>query len=134
MRINVNKQDEIYNNYWLPMQNALNESLTEFLRHFLMKDGQVIKQDDIYYVLKEKVNDSNALEYLANLKKYSYYYQKFKFPEYEEEPKLQKMFEILNRIEVTTAYPLLLNFYNIYSEKLINIEEFVEILKIIENF
>lgn len=134
MRIHVNNQEEIYNKYWLPMQNALNESLTEFLRHFLMKDGQVIKQDDIYYVLKEKVNESNALQYLAELKKYSNFYQKFKFPEYEEEPKLQKMFERLNRIEVTTAYPLLLNIYNIYSEKVINIDEFVEILKIIENY
>ncbi|MFN9340468.1 MAG: HNH endonuclease family protein, partial [Candidatus Kapaibacterium sp.] len=38
------------------------------------------------------------------------------------------------RIEVTTAYPLLLNFYNDYSEGVINIDDFETILKTLENY
>jgi hypothetical protein len=134
MRIHIDKQENVYNNYWLPMQKALNGDLTEFIRHFLMKNGKIVKQDDVYYELKESVSTTNAIEYLSELKKYSIYYQKLKYPEFENEPKLKNMFTRLNRIEVTTAYPLLLNFYNDYSEGVINIDDFETILKTLENY
>ena len=53
MRIHANNQEDIYKKYWLPMQLALNESLTEFIRHFLMRRGSIIKQGDVYYALKK---------------------------------------------------------------------------------
>jgi uncharacterized protein with ParB-like and HNH nuclease domain len=134
MRIHIDKQEEVYENYWLPMQMALNEDLTEFIRHYLMKDGNIIKQGDVYYALKESVSTSNAISYLAELKKYSVYYQRLKYPEFEKEPKLEKMFRRLNRIEVTTAYPLLLNFYNNFADGKIDLSEFVTILKTLENY
>lgn len=134
MRIHIDKQEEVYKSYWLPMQTALNEDLTEFIRHFLMKDGNIVKQGDVYYALKESVSTSNAISYLKLLQEYSNFYQKFKYPEFEQEPELRKMFYRLNRIEVTTAYPLLLNFYSNYKEGIINIEGFVTILETLENY
>lgn len=134
MRIHIDKQEEVYRNFWLPMQNALNENLTEFIRHYLMKDGNIIKQDDVYYALKDRVSNTNAIEYLKELKKYSVYYQRLKYPEFEKEPELEKMFRRLNRIEVTTAYPLLLNFYSNYADGKIDKNGFVDILKTLENY
>jgi uncharacterized protein with ParB-like and HNH nuclease domain len=134
MRIHIEKQEEVYENLWLPMQNALKEDLTEFIRHYLMKDGNVIKQGDVYYALKDSVSTSNAIEYLTELKKYSIYYKILKNPEFEKEPELQKIFRRLNRIEVTTAYPLLLNFYNNYADGNIDKDDFVVILKTLENY
>ena len=134
MRINVDSQDDVYKSYWLPMQTALNEDLTEFIRHYLMKDGNIIKQGDVYYALKDSVSTTNAIDYLKNLKEYSIYYHRFKYPEFEQEPELQRMFRRLNRIEVTTAYPLLLNFYSNYSEGKIDKNGFVTILKTLENY
>ena len=124
MRIHIDKQEEVYKNYWLPMQTALNEDLTEFIRHYLMKDGNIIKQGDVYYALKESVSTTNAIDYLSDLKKYSVYYQRLKYPEFEKEPELEKMFRRLNRIEVTTAYPLLLNFYSNYADGKIDMNGF----------
>ena len=134
MRIHIDKQEEVYKNYWLPMQSALNENLTEFIRHYLMKDGNIIKQDDVYYALKDSVSTTNAIDYLTELKKYSVFYQRLKYPEFEKEPDLEIMFRRLNRIEVTTAYPLLLNFYNDYANGKIDKNGFVTILKILENY
>ena len=111
MRIHVDDQDEVYKNYWYPMQTALNESLTEYIRHYLMRDGSIIKQNDVYYALKEKVSATNATDYLKELQIFSVYYQRLIYPELEPEEDLQKYFRRLNRIEVTTAYPLLLNCY-----------------------
>lgn len=134
MRIHISKQQEVYMNYWLPMQTALNEDLTEFIRHYLMKDGNIIKQGDVYYALKDNVSTTNAVDYLIELKKYSVYYQRLKYPDFEKESELEKMFRRLNRIEVTTAYPLLLNFYSNYADAKIDKIGFVTILKTLENY
>lgn len=134
MRIHVDKQEEIYERYWLPMQRALDEDLTEFIRHYLMKDGNILKQGDVYYALKDSCSTANAIDYLKELTKYSSYYQKLKYPDFEEDPELEKMFSRLNRIEVTTAYPLLLNFYSNYADGELTRSDFVEILKTLENY
>lgn len=134
MRIHIDQQEDIYKNLWLPMQTALTEDLTEFIRHFLMKDGTNIKQGDVYYALKDAVSNTSAIDYLKELKRYSIYYQKLKFPEFEAENEIAEMFRRLNRIEVTTAYPLLLNFYSDYVEHKIDKNGFIEILKTLENY
>src|SRR5689334_23809972 len=53
MRIEVKLQEKMYAEHWKPMQDLLGESLTEYIRHFLMRDGKVVRQNDIYYTLKE---------------------------------------------------------------------------------
>lgn len=134
MRIHVDKQEKVYNDYWLPMQTALGDNLTEFIRHYLMRTGNIIKQDDVYYALKESVSTTNATEYLSELKKFSVYYQRLIYPKIETEPQLQKYLLRLNRIEVTTAYPLLLNFYGNYADDKISKDEFITILSTLENY
>ncbi len=134
MRIHADNQDEVYRLLWLPMQEALKDDLTEFIRHYLMKDGVIINKGDVYYALKEKVSPHNAIEYLTELKLYATYYQKIKFEQFESEPSLRKMFERLNRIEVTTAYPLLLNIYHYYQNTKISKDDFVEVLRVLENY
>jgi uncharacterized protein with ParB-like and HNH nuclease domain len=134
MRIHVDKQEKVYNDYWLPMQTALNDNLTEFIRHFLMIEGDIIKQGDVYYSLKESVSTINAIDYLKELQKFSVYYQRLIDPDFEPEEELQKCFRRLNKIEVTTAYPLLLNFYSNYSDNRIDKYDFIEVLKTLENY
>jgi len=120
--------------YWQPMQSALTDSLTEYIRHFLMRNGNIVKQNDVYYVLKEKVSPENAIDYLKELKIFSDYYQRLLFPEFEPDKDLQKYFQRLNRIEVTTAYPLLMSLYDSYAKNKISKNDFITILKIIENY
>ncbi|KWT78128.1 DUF262 domain-containing protein [Candidatus Magnetominusculus xianensis] len=134
MRIHIDEQDAIYSKYWEPMQTALNDSLTEYIRHYLMRDGSIIKKDDVYYDLKGKVSSINAIDYLMELKKYSVYYQRLLDPAHEPDCDLQKCFRRLNRIGVTTAYPLLLNLYGDYSVNKMNTADFITILKTIENY
>lgn len=76
----------------------------------------------------------NAIDYLKKLQKYSVYYQRLIYPELEPEEELQKYFRRLNRIEVTTAYPLLLNFYGNYTANKISKADFITILKTLENY
>jgi uncharacterized protein with ParB-like and HNH nuclease domain len=54
MRIHVGDQEKMYDEHWKPMQERLGENLTEYIRHFLMRDGKNVKQSDIYFTLKER--------------------------------------------------------------------------------
>jgi uncharacterized protein with ParB-like and HNH nuclease domain len=134
MRIHVEQQEKIYDEYWKPMQDMLNGQLTEYIRHYLMREGTLINQKDIYYSLKAQVTQDNAIDYLKGLLEFARHYKKLLSPEVETDLDIRKYLERLNRIEVTTAYPLLLNFYSDFDERKLKKAEFVEILKILENY
>ena len=91
MRIHVDKQEEIYETYWMPMQSTLGENMPEFIRHYMMKDGGIVKMTDVYYSLKDKVNESNAIEYIQELNKYSKYYNSLVNPEKEDNEMLRNL-------------------------------------------
>ena len=134
MRIHVNEQDSIYNELWKPMQDSLGESLTECIRHYLMKSGPIVKQSEVYFSLKELVIRGEAIDYLTDLARFAKYYEILLYPEKEPNVLIQQALKRLNRLEVTTAYPFLLNCYHDYIQNIISIDEFVRSLKIIENF
>lgn len=134
MKIHISEQEKIYFQYWMPMQNALSENLTEFIRHYLMKGGAIVKTRDVYFSLKDIVSQGDALECLKNLARFANYYQKLLHPEYETNTNIRRVLNRLNRIEVTTAYPFLLNCYDDYYQNNISADEFVNMLKVIENF
>src|SRR6185437_6666942 len=56
MRMHPREQEKYYAAYWKPMQERLGEDLTEFIRHFLMKDSLIVKQGDVYLVLKDRAD------------------------------------------------------------------------------
>ncbi|ABO49057.1 protein of unknown function DUF262 [Desulforamulus reducens MI-1] len=134
MRIHVSEQEKIYHQYWKPMEEALGETLTEFIRHYLMRNGANVKQSDVYFSLKEIINREDALTYLKVLSRYAGYYEKLLNPMKEEKLNLRKALQRINCIEVNTAYPFLLNCYEDYFNQVISADEFYEVLKTIENF
>lgn len=134
MRIHVDEQEKIHAKYWVPMQTALGENLTEFIRHYLMRNGAFVKQSDVYFILKDRVGQSDALEALKDIAAFAGYYQKLLVPDNEPNTEIRTALLRLNRLEVTTAYPFLLNCYHDYAQGRLLIEDFLEILQVIENF
>ncbi|MFM5980002.1 MAG: DUF262 domain-containing protein [Sphaerospermopsis kisseleviana] len=134
LRINPENQDDAYNKYWLPMQETLNDNLTEFIRHYLTKDGVEIKKDEVYFEIKDRMSTSDALSYLKNLYKFSEYYAKLLDPVKENNLKIRRLLEKINRLEVATVYPFLLNCYHDYDENKLSELEFLDVLQILENF
>jgi uncharacterized protein with ParB-like and HNH nuclease domain len=135
MRIHINQQEDIYAKYWKPMQETLNTNLTEYIRHYLIKDGSWVKESDVYFALKELIGDSETLEHLKDIASFAEYYKKLLYPEeYENDLAIRKGLSRLNRIGSTTAYPFLLNCYRAYERNQIPNKEFLEILSTLENF
>lgn len=134
MRIHVDSQEDVYEKYWLPMQNLLGESLTEFIRHYLTKSGVEVKQNEIYFEIKERISKGDTLSYLQDLCVFAEYYARLLNPEREKKENIRKYLHRLNRLEVSTVYPFLLNCYDDLLKDRITEEELVSIFKIIENF
>ena len=135
MKIPVNEQEDVHAQYWQPMQEALKDSLTEFIRHFLvMNSGMAVKQSDVYFSLKETVSRQDALESLRRLSQFAGYYEKLLYPDQEPNPDIGKALIRLNRIQVTIAYPLLMRCYDDYYQNKLSVSDFLSIIRVIENF
>lgn len=134
MRIHASQQDDVFQQYWFPMQTMLGASLSEFIRHYLMRSGAIVRQTEIYQALKDKVSVSNALTYLQDLHRHAGFYQKLLDPTRETSVALSRHLVRLNRIEVTTAYPLLLSLYNDYEQQRLSVATFADMLGLLENY
>ncbi|KUG16067.1 hypothetical protein ASZ90_014296 [hydrocarbon metagenome] len=132
MRIHIKDQERIYSEYWKPMQDSLD--LTEFIRHYIMKDGYKVRESDVYFVLKDITSKGDVIGWLEDLRKFSTYYEKITRPEKEGNVVIRLALSRLNRLQITTIYPFLLNCYNKYNLGEITSSDFIEILKTLENF
>ncbi len=137
MKVQIEEQQHVYDAYWAPMQARLSTDLTEFIRHFLTRDGTLIKQSDVYLALKQRAESKShaeMVEYLQEIARFSEYYAKLLSPENEHHRALRERLMRLNRLEVTVAYPFLLNIYADYDRARITAGEFADLLDILENF
>ncbi len=134
MRIHINRQEAVYQEFWKPMEDRLGDDLTDYIRHYQMKEGAVVKQYDVYYSLKDRVCAENALEFLGELCATSAYYQRLLEPENEPVVGIRYYLARLKQLDVTTVYPLLIHLYLEHEAEKFSTADFVEMLKTIENF
>ena len=134
MRIDIRDQDLIYKKYWLPMQETLGDNLTEFMRHYLTKRGTVVKQNDVYFEIKEEVVKKDVLESLKDICTFATFYEKLLNPNLEKDIIIRKYLHRINRLDVAITYPFLMICYSEWTSEKITKGIFIEVLKVIENF
>jgi uncharacterized protein with ParB-like and HNH nuclease domain len=134
MRIKREMHEEIYQKYWKPMQDSFSDSLTEYIRHYLMRRGKFVRKNDVYVELKKSVNPQNAINQIEKLYRFSNYYKCITSPEFEENIGVRNAIIRLNQLEAKTSYPFLLNMFALYKEGSLTGENLVKIINIIENY
>jgi uncharacterized protein with ParB-like and HNH nuclease domain len=134
MKIKPDIQEEIYRRYWQPIQESLGDNLTEFIRHYLTKNGTDVKQNEVYFEIKDRINQNDAMVALKDLYDFSKYYAIFLNPEQEENNKVRKYLERIKRLDVATVYPFLLNCYHDWHQNNLSEVEFIDVFKTLENF
>jgi uncharacterized protein with ParB-like and HNH nuclease domain len=134
MRIHADDQEKVYREYWQPMQEALGENLTEFIRHYLMRNGSIVKQGDVYFTLKDRVGQDDALTHLKEIATFAVYYERMISSSSEPNLDIRAALSRIRRLEITTAYPFLLNCYHDHVQGRLIAEEFRKILNYLENF
>ena len=134
MRIHSDAQESAYATFWKPMQDLLGDNLSEFIRHYLTRNGKDVKKNEIYFEIKDCLNKEDPMVQLKGLFEFSRYYSRLLNSKLEDDKDVSKYLHRINRLEVSTVYPFLLNCYHDWVKNKISKDDLIEILKIIENF
>lgn len=138
MRIHVNEQQHVFDQHWRPIQEALNDQLTEFVRHYLMKESKIIKSADIYFELKDRLSSATPEQtkhFLTDLHRHGMYYARFINPaKYETDLDISASLNRLRVIEATVAYPLLLRVFDAVHQASLTRDQLLDVLNILESF
>ena len=135
-------QKKLYRKYWRPMEQRFGEDYADPLRLFitdyimLKTQKPVIKKDDVYEEFKRQVldKDEDTLEEsIKEICRYLQYYVCFALLK-EDDRELRERFESFDAFQITIVFPLLLSLYEDYMEGLLQKTEFIEVLRLIENY
>ena len=138
MRIHVNEQQNVFDQHWRPIQEALGDQLTEFVRHYLMKEGKIVKSADIYFELKDRLTNATpdqTRHFLADLHRHGMCYARFINPgKYEPDLAIAAPLSRLRVIEATVAYPLLLRVFDAVHQESLTQAQLLQVLNFLESF
>ena len=137
MQIHVSDQDRLFKAYWLPIQQALNADLTEFVRHYLMKEGKILREAEVYFELKDRLASSTPAQaeaFLKDLHRHGMFYARFVDTRAESDFEIAAYFDRIRRLKVTVAYPFLLRVFDAFETGLLSKDQLLQTLDILESF
>ncbi|WP_312906731.1 DUF262 domain-containing protein [Tissierella praeacuta] len=135
MNHNYEKQDFLYNEYWLKIENRLtNSKISDFVRDYLtMKTGKIPVKNNVYNVFKNYLRNDEGIDeegVLKDLLIYSKYYSWFLLCK-SSYPSINDLLQQIQQLKSTVIYPTLLYvFEDCFEYKLFDIEELENILKV----
>lgn len=138
-------QERLYKIYWRPMEKLFGDQYTDrfddFIRDYLtLKTRDIPKMDEVYDRFKayiqerKKVETLNTIEpIIAEIFRFSKYYVSIVL-DMEKDTELHNCFSNINTLDVTVAFPFLLEVYDDYKQEHIQKPELVEILSLVESY
>jgi uncharacterized protein with ParB-like and HNH nuclease domain len=138
MRLNSDKQNDYYEKYWNNIEKLTDYNVSNFLRDYLTyKERRVPNINKVYFVFKEYVQknaDISIEDVLKELLTFSEYYHIIIHSNHPNK-KIREILINLNKLDMTVAYPFLLEVLSdYYREKIISDDNLCELLLTIESF
>lgn len=149
MDVEPSEQARIYDSYWVDIEaNCLEEKskqsrLSDFVRDYLtFKFRQISSKNQVFQSFRQRYDFSSIgisqkmaelEELLRDMKRYSKYYGKF-INGSNSNPKIQEGLRNINRLEVNTAYPFLLEVFSDHEDQVIGDDVLIEILNLIQSY
>ena len=136
MKIHPYQQDELNEQYWMPMQSALGDALTVFIWHYLMRNGGNVPQSDVYLSFRKATARRAVPEVLAEIARYAPTYARMLHPELEtQRPAVQQALRRFHRTRLTVAYPLIMRLYDqLRHDGQVSESTLLAVLNILENY
>ena len=142
MGLEPKEQEEIYKNYWYPMEQSFgqagsNDLFDRFIRDYLTvksRSGAIPNIRDVYSSFKsylQKQKNTSIKDIVADIYRYSKYFGRLAFDK-ETDSEIKQALADINTLKVDVAYPFLLEVYEDYSQNLLTREEFISILRLVE--
>lgn len=137
-------QEQLYTKYWAVIEHNTREpekgdsKLSEFVRDYLTMHTRTIpNKDRVFETFKQQYtfeNDAVLRERLEDMKAFSGYYRSFLTPESETDTEIAEHLRGIRSMQVTVAYPFLLEVMHDYAQKRISKEILLRVLKIVESY
>ncbi len=139
MEMEVEKQEDFYNQYWRAMEEDFKQNETlfnQFVRHYLtIKTGKIPNEKRVYEAFKryqqERGIETEVL--LQDLQKYCGFFCQIVFKK-EDDKDLNKALGFLVDLERDVVYPLLLELYSDYKDGVLSKQDFIPIIDLIESY
>ncbi|MEK7584043.1 MAG: DUF262 domain-containing protein, partial [Patescibacteria group bacterium] len=137
------EQEKLYEDYWYPMERRFGDAnytelFDRFMRDYLtVETSNIPNIQDVYASFKQYVQNETGKrtlrELVGNVFTFSGYFVKLVFVQ-DEDRDIREAVQDINALRVDVAYPFLLELYNDYTTNIITRDEFLEILKLVENY
>ena len=142
MDLEREKQNLVYKNLWLPIENNCKISLgneiknyvSDFIRDYLtLKNGKIPSKPKVFEEFKEFYNKNND-EQLEDIKNFSEEYSHIIKPNTEKDKEIRKELENLKVLDQTVINTFLIGILRDYRENKIVKNEILEILKLLQSY
>jgi uncharacterized protein with ParB-like and HNH nuclease domain/predicted transport protein len=140
MGLEKQKQEDIYTNYWYPMEKSFGHSensalFDRFMRDYLtIKIGKIPTLRDIYSEFKNySIKFDEIKDIVQEIYEFSKYYVNIALDK-EPDDDIKKVFSDINELKVDVSYPFILNVYKDYINEKVTKEDFIEILRLVESY
>jgi len=142
MGLEPKQQEELYTDYWYPMEQSFGQAdyttqFDRFMRDYLtVKTGSIPNIREVYEAFKTHTHRSitgPVQDIVADIYQYSKYFVHMAL-EKEEDRELREIFSDINILKMHVAYPLFLELYDDYSHERLSREDLISILKLVESY
>lgn len=142
MDLEREKQNSVYKNLWLPIENNCKISLgneiknyvSDFIRDYLtLKNGKIPSKPKVFEEFKE-FYDKNNDKQLEDIKNFSEEYAHIIKPNTEKDKEIRKELENLKVLDQTVINTFLIGILRDYRENKIVKNEILEILKLLQSY
>jgi hypothetical protein len=139
MRLPPPEHEHWYTTVWSPMQSRLGERFDDYMRDFLLKEGQPIKPDEVYQEWRKKLgplDEENIRSVLRDLAEWSVEYDQILHPQREGDADVRKRLQRLTAWSKTVPYqfqPLLMRLHADYRRGTLSAEQVKDAFLAIES-
>ncbi len=139
METEIEKQEGFYNKYWRAMEEDFKQNkklFDRFVRHYLTIKTKIPNIKKVYVALKD-YRQKKGIEIevlLQDLQKYCGYFCQIVFKKKESDKDLNKALGFLVDLEMDVIYPLLLELYSDYSDRVLSQDDFKSSIALIESY
>lgn len=137
MDLSNDEQNDIYNNYWMPMENSFSKenrssNMDKFFRDYLtMRLGRIPRVEEVYEEFKlYSVNSSFAdtKEFAEDIMLYGKCYTEIILKN-SPDNEFNILFDEMEKVRMEVSYPFLLRVYGDFKKGVIDKEVFIAIVK-----
>lgn len=143
MSLERDQQERLYEEFWYPMEKRFGDTeyaelFDRFMRDYLTVElGNIPNIKEVYSAFKQYVMDESGkrslFDIVANIAKFSTHYVKLVNAN-DLDKDVNEAIRDINSLKVDVAYPFLLELCRDYDSALLSKEEFIEALRIVENY